>query len=138
MASLPLRGGNISFTNDDDYETAYMNANEIEFSNSVKENYEAGLLDATQIIVNHDKKEYCDMFAVIYKHRELGNITNSFNDLIHPLAILTNSERGAMGGGDWHYSGKMRRYWAGDRLEVTRERPDGYKNISYECVWKEN
>lgn len=123
--------------NDDHYKDDYENATDHPIMDKVQKRYDAVLTDATQIIVNHHLKEYVDMFAVIYKHREIGNITKAGSWLIHPLPILVNSETERMGGGDWDEDTPMRNRWAGHRIEVVRKKPEGYKNISYDCVWKE-
>jgi hypothetical protein len=75
-------------------------------------------------ILNLDKREY---FSI----EEL----KTYSCKIHPLPLLTNSDKEPMGMGDYQKYCEFRSKWCGDTLSVILEKPDnGFKNITEQLL----
>jgi len=82
-------------------------------------------------IINHSIQMY-------FEKQELSKLLENEEWMIHPLPILTNSDDGAMGGGDYHEDDSRRGTWCGHTIEVrTSDVPSSYKNITKDCIFKE-
>lgn len=82
-------------------------------------NEEFPIIDSIRYIVNHTKKEYCD----------LEKVGESSYWKIHPLSLFTSSGNGR-GGGD--YNGDNGEYvgiWAGDIISTEENEPLDYTEI---------
>lgn len=89
--------------------------------------------EASYFVVNNDKKMFIDMA----KYKELYEFDpeDKWPLIIHPVPLLTNSEDGSMGGGDYHQEWSQRGAWAGDELYTTNEEPDdSYKDVTEDVL----
>ncbi len=100
--------------------------------NNVPENkkWQPKVLKGDCYVINHDKKEYID----IKKYRELAlkdkafhKIFDGFVYIIHPVPLLTNSDKTAMGGGDYGEDYFLRGHWYLDTIEVKNKLPKKIK-----------
>ena len=91
-------------------------------------------LQPTYFILNHTKNLYIDIREFI-----CGHSLRSF--MIHPLVILCNSEKSAMGGGDYRKDESSRGSWKGDIIEITycEEKVDAlnFENVTKDCRFYE-
>ena len=72
-------------------------------------------IDMKYYVLNHTKEVFIDIQKLEKLYREDGR--SSWH--IHPVPLLTNSEDGSMGGGDFHKDDERRSIWKRDELEVT-------------------
>lgn len=122
ITEIDEQDGRIFLVKDEDYEyEVSVNIDKLDEKSKFEPRY----------IVNYDKEEYVDKHGLPVDHvTEYDGEVNNW--IIHPLSILTCSGNGR-GGGDYcpenviqeRYIGR----WAGDRLGVLNEKPEGFKEI---------
>jgi len=102
---------------------------------TVPDSYEKELKNLPQyyLILNHTKKCYINT-------KELSEIQNNKQWIIHPLPILCNSDDGYQGGGDFGKHDSRRATWCEDKLETTPLHNDiinKYKNVTTDVIFEE-
>lgn len=82
-------------------------------------------------IINHTKKEF-------YNKQELAKLIED-EWKINPLPILTNSDKYAMGGGDYSPDDERRTTWCGDIIEVTlsKDKTKDYEDVTADVIFYE-
>ena len=89
------------------------------------------------IILNHSKKLIIDVKELLQKMPEIV-----FK--VHPLVILTNSERTSAGGGDYHKEDSRRATWCDDIIStnhLSHKYHDDYAeytDITNDCIFTED
>jgi hypothetical protein len=89
------------------------------------------------IIINHSKKLIIDV-------KELYEQMSKIDFKIHPLVILTNSERKSAGGGDYHKVDSRRATWCDDIIstnDLIHKYHDDYAeytDVTSDCIFTED
>jgi len=84
------------------------------------------LIKKNRYVINLDKGEYFSTQQLI------DNVNDKDAWIIHPLPLLTNSETGSMGGGDYHEELSWRSSWCNDTIKVSLDKNEveNLNNIS--------
>ena len=90
--------------------------------------------DNKYFIVNLTKGEFIDMKQLKKLYRTQKEKNNGWD--IHPLPILTNSERGSAEEVDYSIEGKRRGVWAEDVIYTTKTKPsDNFLDITADSLF---
>ena len=84
-------------------------------------------------ILNHTQKLFINPKKLIELYKREGQ--EDF--FIHPIPILTNSNEGAMGGGDYFCEDSRRSLWRMNIIEIKKTVPEDYRDVTEDSLFFE-
>ena len=115
-------------SDDEEYDPNIKTWNELETAIIPRIISESGLRSIFKnfYILNHTQKLFIDTQKLLTLYKQQGKDSL----IIHPIPILTNSNKSSMGGGDYHREDSRRGTWRMNIIELKLAVPNGYTDVT--------